>query len=166
MSDSYIELLIKRKTSPAKMVIKIVLAVVAAVCLFFGLTGYLTFFLIGIILGLAAYYAHLGSCVEYEYLYLNKELSVDRILAKSKRKRMAEFDLQRMEVLAPANSHRLDSYNNKKYVTYDFASNEEDSKQYILIYAGDNEVAKVKLDLTDELYKAIHDISPRKVFAD
>lgn len=166
MSDSYIELLIKRKTSPAKMAIKIILAVVAVVCLFFGLAGYLTLFLVGIILALAAYYAHLSSCVEYEYLYLNKELSVDRILAKSKRKRMAEFDLQRMEILAPADSRRLDSYKNKKYVTYDFASNQEDSKPYIFIYAGDNELAKIKLDLTDELYKMIRDIAPRKVFAD
>lgn len=166
MSDSYIELLVKRKTSTAKMAIKIILAVIAAICLFLGLVGYLTLFFVGIIFALAAYYAHLGSCVEYEYLYLNKELSVDRILAKSKRKRMAEYDLQRMEVLAPANSHRLDSYNNKKYITYDFSSHEEDSKPYIFVYAGDNEVAKVKVDLTDELFKVIRDIAPRKVFAD
>lgn len=166
MSDSYIELLIKRKTSPVKMAVKLLLAVIAGGCLFLGLAGYLTLFFIGIILALAAYYAHLGSCIEFEYLYLNKELTVDRILAKSKRKRMAEFDLQRMEIMAPADSPRLDSYKNKKYIMYDFASGQEDSKTYVLVYAGDNELAKVKLDMTDELYKAIRDISPRKVFAD
>lgn len=166
MSDSYIELLIKRRTNPVKSIIKYALTVIAAVCLFLGLMGYLTLFFVGIILALIAYFVYLNAYVEYEYLYLNKELSVDRILAKSKRKRMAEFDLQRMEVLAPANSHHLDAYQNRKYAVYDFASNQEDSKPYILIYAGDNEVAKVKLDMTDELFKVIRDISPRKVFAD
>lgn len=57
--------------------------------------------LVGIILALAAYFSHLNSYVEFEYLYLSNELSIDRILAKSKRKRMAAFNLQRMEVLAP-----------------------------------------------------------------
>ena len=166
MSESYMELLLKRKTSPAKNAMKYTLAFIAAICIFFGLLGYLTLMLIGIILALAAYFAHLNSCVEFEYLYLNKELSVDRILAKSKRKRMGEYDLQRMEVLAPANSKRLDSYQGKKHIAYDFSSHQENSKPYILIYAGENEVAKVKLDMTEELFKAIRDVAPRKVFSD
>ncbi len=166
MSDSYIEILIKRKTSPMKRFITYALMIVAAICLFFGLIGYLTLMLVGIILALAAYFSRLNSYVEFEYLYLSNELSIDRILAKSKRKRMAVLNLQRMEVLAPANSHRLDSYRNKRCKAYDYASGQEDSRPYVLIYSGEDEMSKVKLDMPEELFKAIRDVAPRKVFTD
>lgn len=160
------EILIKRKTNPVNSMLNYALTTIAVICLFFGLIGYLTLMLVGIILALASYFAHLNSHVEFEYLYLNKELSVDRILAKSKRKRMAEFNLQRMEVLAPAHSHQLDSYKNKKCIAYDFSSRQEGSTPYVLIYSGENEISRVKLDMTDELFKAIRDVAPRKVFTD
>ena len=160
------EILIKRKTNPVKSVITYALAIIAVICLFFGLVGYLTLMLAGIVLALTAYFFRLNSYVEFEYLYLSNELSIDRILAKSKRKRMAEFNLQRMEVLAPVNSHHLDSYQNKRCRAYDFASGQEDSRPYVLIYSGENEMSKVKLDMPEELFKAIRDMAPRKVFTD
>ncbi len=160
------EILIKRKTNPVKSIITYALTIIAVICLFFGLIGYLTLMLVGIVLALAAYFSRLNAYVEFEYLYLSNELSIDRILAKSKRKRMAEFNLQRMEVLAPVNSHHLDSYRNKRCKAYDFASGQEDSRPYVLIYSGETEMSKVKLDMPEELLKAIRDMAPRKVFTD
>lgn len=160
------EILIKRKTNQVKSIITYVLAIIAVICLFFGLIGYLTLMLAGIVLAVTAYFLRLNSYVEFEYLYLSNELSIDRILAKSKRKRMAEFNLQRMEVLAPVNSHHLDSYRNKRCKAYDFASGQEDSRPYVLIYSGETEMSKVKLDMPEELLKAIRDMAPRKVFTD
>lgn len=160
------EILIKRKTSLVKSVITYGLAVIAVICLFFGLLGYLTLMLLGIILAVAAYFSRLSSYVEFEYLYLSNELSIDRILAKSKRKRMAEFNLQRMEVLAPVNSYHLDSYRKKRCKAYDFSSGQEDSRPYVLIYSGETEMSQVKLDMPEELFQAIRDMSPRKVFTD
>lgn len=160
------EILIKRKTSPVKRMITYALTIIAVICLFFGFMGYLTLMLVGIILALAAYFSHLNSYVEYEYLYLSNELSIDRILAKSKRKRMAAFNLQRMEVLAPANSHHLDSYRDKRCKAYDFASGQDDCRPYVLVYSGEDEMSKVKLDMPEELFKAIRNVAPRKVFTD
>lgn len=160
------EILIKRKTNPVKSMIKYALLVVTVICLFLGMIGYLSLMLAGLILALVTYFFHLNSYVEFEYLYLNKELSVDRILAKAKRKRMAEYKLQRIEVLAPPNSHRLDSYQNKKCKAYDFSSGQEGSVPYVFVYSGEDEMSRVKLDMTDELLKAIRDVIPRKVFTD
>jgi len=167
MSESYVEYLIQRKISPAKTVIKYWLYTVTVLCFIIGLLGFPTLLLFGLILAIISYFFGRNTNVEFEYLFLGKDLSVDRILGRSKRKRMHEFDIGRMEILAPADSHRLDSYvNNKKYVTYDFASNKDDAEKYCFIYEGDNEVSKVYIDITEELLACFRSISPRKVFTD
>ena len=75
--------------------------------------------------------------------------------------------MERLEIIAPVNSHRLDSYRaNKKYYSYDFSSHNEDVDAYCFIYAGDNEVSKVTIDMTDELLQCFKMISPRQVFGD
>lgn len=166
MSETFIELLIKRKTNVLQKGLQYFFMVLTVIAILLGIMGSPTLLLVGILFGVITYFAKMYANVEFEYLYLNKELTVDRILGESKRKKMAEFHMQRMEILAPSDSHRLDSYRNKKCVNYDFTSKQEKSKPYTFIYAGDNEVAKVSIDMTDELFKAIRDISPRKVFSD
>ena len=115
MSESYVEYLVQRKTSSVRTVIKYWLYIVTGVSLIFGLVGYIIFLLLGLVLAVISYFFGRNSNVEFEYLFLGKDLSVDRILGRSKRKRMHEFDIGRMEILATAGSHRQDSYvNNKK----------------------------------------------------
>lgn len=167
MNDSYVEYLIQRKTSPIKKAWNVLLYVWTVFFLFYGLLGRPTLFILGMIFGGISYFATMGSEVEFEYLFLGKDFSVDRILGRSKRKKMHEFDIVRMEILAPAGSHRLDSYmQNKKYVTYDYASHNEAAQTYCFIYEGDSEVSKVYLDMTDELLACFRNVSPRKVFTD
>lgn len=166
MSETFIELLIKRKANVLQKILQYFFMVIAVVGVLLGILGSPTILLAGVVFGVITYFARMYANVEFEYLFLNKELTIDRILGESKRKKMAEFDMQRMEILAPAESHRLDSYRDRKCVNHDFTSKQEDSKPYTFIYAGDNEVAKVSIDMTDELFKAIRDISPRKVFSD
>ena len=45
--------------------------------------------------------------VEFEYLYVNGELDIDRIFSQSRRKRAASYELSNMEIMAPFSSHRL-----------------------------------------------------------
>ena len=42
--------------------------------------------------------------IEYEYSYCDKEISVDKIMGKEKRKNLATYQLEKMELLAPSNS--------------------------------------------------------------
>ena len=42
-----------------------------------------------ILFGVAAYFVYMNTDLEYEYLYLDRELTVDKVMAKSKRKRAA-----------------------------------------------------------------------------
>ena len=167
MSESYLEYLVKRKASPIKVAIKYLLYVWTGFLVLVGLLGNITSMVLGVICGAIAYFYTMNAEIEYEYLFLGRDLSVDKIHAKSKRKRMMEFDLERKELIAPVKSHRLDSYRaNKKYISYDFSSHQEGEEAYCFIYAGDNEVSKVIIDMTDELLQCFKNVSPRKVFTD
>lgn len=167
MSETYLEYLVKHKASPIKVAVKYLLYVWTVFLVIVGLLGNVTSMVVGVLCGVLAYFVTLNTEIEYEYLFLGKELFVDKIYAKSKRKRMAEFDLARMEIIAPVKSHRLDAYKaNKKYYSYDFSSNQEMTEAYCLVYAGDDEVSKVTLDMTEELLQCFKNVSPRKVFTD
>lgn len=84
-------------------------------CLYPGL-------LVAIATGVVAYFSYMNADIEYEYLYLDKEISVDKVMAKSRRKKMGSYNLEQMEIFAPLNSHRLDSYKNRQMKTLDYSS--------------------------------------------
>ena len=121
--------------------------------------------LFAIVTGIGAYFAYMNADIEYEYLYLDKEISIDKVMAKSKRKKAATYDINHMEILAPVNSHRLDSYKNRNGKTADYSSGivEQPDRRYMMVLDGD---VKVILEPNEEMIKAIQTIAPRKVFMD
>ena len=65
----------------------------------------LPIFLIGAVaLGIAAYFIIPGTDLEYEYLFVNGELDIDKIMAKSKRKKAKTVDLTEADLIAPLDS--------------------------------------------------------------
>ena len=90
MNETYVEWLVKKKT-PAWMTLLKILSMMLAGC--FILIGFVFFpaFLVGIALGIGAYIVYLNADLEYEYLYVDKELTVDKVMARTRRKRVAVF---------------------------------------------------------------------------
>ncbi len=164
MNETYVEWLVKRKT-PAYMKLLRILSIMLAVC--FVLLGllFVPAMIIGIILGIVAYFVYQNSDLEYEYLYVDKELTVDKVLAKSRRKRVAVFDIGKMEILAPVRSWHLDNYKNRTDKTVDYSSGEEKQPdpRYVFYYDGRQ---KVIIEPNEEMIKAITMAAPRKVFKD
>lgn len=119
--------------------------------------------IIGVVIGIAAYFIYMNANLEYEYLYVDKELTIDKVMAKSKRKKAAAFDMEKMEIMAPLNSHQLDSYKNRNVKTVDYSSGEEKQPdlRYAFYYDGKQ---KVIFEPNEEMVKAIQMIAPRKVF--
>ena len=94
----------------------------------------------------------------------DKEISIDKIMAKEKRKHVMTLDLNRMEVMAPVRSHELDSYRARNLKEYDFTSREEDAKVYSVVCGSDREgVVIVNLEPNGEMLSAIKSVFPRKV---
>lgn len=164
MNETYVEWLVKRKTPPYLVFLKIVSIMLAACFILLGLLLWPAL-LIGVLLGLAAYFIYMRSELEYEYLYVDKELTVDKVMAKSKRKRVATYDMNKLEIMAPVKSYHLDHYKNRQDKTVDYSSGMEKQPdpRYVFYYDGKQ---KVIFEPNAEMVKAIQTIAPRKVFKD
>ena len=109
MSDSYVECLVKAKQPTWAKILKVLLiALTVLSCLVMFV--FIIFLPVALAAGVGAYFLNMYTDLEYEYLYLDKELSVDKIMAKSKRKRVGTYSLDRMEVFAPVYSYHLDNF--------------------------------------------------------
>ncbi len=164
MNETYVEWLVKKKT-PAYMMLLRILSIMLAVC--FVLLGFFSIpaMIIGVILAVAAYFVYLNSDLEYEYLYVDKELTVDKVMAKTRRKRVAVYDIGKIEILAPVKSWHLDNYKNRTDKTVDYSSGEEKQPdtRYVFFYDGRQ---RVVFEPNEEMIKAITMVAPRKVFKD
>ncbi len=169
MSDLYTEVIVKRKATMKDAVLKAlliaatVLAVLAALFTAAGMIG----FLVAVALLIADYFLIPTFDVEFEYLYVNGELDVDKIMSKQKRKRVYSADIKELEIMAPSNSHALDSYNhNGNLKTYDFSSKEADHKTYTMIIKGEKELQRVIFEPNDVILKDMKRVAPREVNID
>ncbi len=163
--NAFIEVMVGSKASTATKILKYVLYCLTALSLVgFLFLGMLSL-LLAIIFGVAAYFVGIRSAVEYEYSYMDKELDVDVIYSRQKRKHLDTFDLSKMEVLAPVSSYHLDEFKNRTYKVCDYSSKKESnrSKQYVLYYSDGK---KLIFEPTQEMISAITYIAPRKVFKD
>lgn len=167
MSETYVECLVARKPSFVMKFLKILLIMLTVVLV---LAGFMIMpgipgLLLAAVAAVGAYFANLNADIEYEYLYVDKEISIDKVMAKSRRKKAASYSLEQMEIFAPLNSHRLDSYRNRQMKTADYSSGiaAQPERRYMMVWNGDT---KVILEPNAELLKAVQNVSPRKVFTD
>ncbi len=164
MSDTYVECLVKAKQPVGMKVLKVflmVLTVLLVLAAFFvGIA-----FILAVVCGVGAYFVGFLTDLEYEYLYVDKEITVDKIMAKSRRKRVDKFSVERMEILAPINSYHLDNYKNRTAKVKDYSIHEEckPDLRYAMYYEGGR---KIILSPSEDLVKAIKNVAPRKVFTD
>lgn len=164
MNETYVECLVARKSSGLMSFLKILLTMLTVVFVLIGMM-FVPGFLVAIATGVGAYFAYMNADVEYEYLYLDKEISIDKVMAKSKRKKVGTYSVEKMEILAPVNSYHLDSYKNREFKTKDYSSGVEEKpeKRYAMICEGGE---KVLLEPNEAMIKAIRNVAPRKVFTD
>lgn len=166
MSEAYVECLVTGKGSIIYKLLRYffyALCALAFLSMAFG-TGFL-----GVVFGFAfaaaGYYVGMLGEVEYEYLYMDKELSVDRILAQSSRKRIATYAMEQVEIMAPIKSYRLDNYKNRQVKVKDFSIGYEDQpdRRYAFFYEGGE---KILISPSEEMIKIMKNANPRKVFSD
>ena len=164
MSETYVECLVARKPSMIMTFLKILLIMMTVVFVLIGLV-YVVGLIVAVIAGVGAYFATMNASLEYEYLYVDKEISIDKVMAKSRRKKAGTFSIEQMEIFAPLNSHRLDSYRNRDTKTVDYSSGiaEQPERRYMMVCNGGT---RVILEPNEALIKAIQSVAPRKVFTD
>ncbi|GFI37571.1 DUF6106 family protein [Lachnospiraceae bacterium 50-23] len=160
MSDFYTEQLIKKRKTGKDLVIQILLVMAVIVsCLVIFI------FPLGIILpvGVAVLAIFLNNRldVEYEYLYVNGDLDIDKIMHKAKRKRVCSVNIADMELLAPADAGELRQFQRAK--VYDFTSCTGNDNVYALIIVGKGEQKKILFEPNDQIVEGFFMMAPRKV---
>ncbi len=166
--NSYVECLVASKASPLLVVLKGVSLALAV--LFFIFTFITPIGIVGMILTIVAgagyYFASLNASIEFEYQYCDREITVDKVLNKSRRKNIGKYDVGRIEAMAPSRSYHLDEYKNKTYKVLDFSAREKNPQPdptYTIYYDGKE---KIVLEPSKEFVDAIKNVAPRKVFTD
>lgn len=164
MSEAYVECLVQAKQSTLAKVGRVVLIVLTVI---FAIGALVSIWsgLLALVTGFGAYFLNMMTDLEFEYLYLDKELVIDKVMAKSRRKRVGSFSLDRMEILAPINSYHLDAYKNREVKKLDYSIREvkQPDLRYALFYEGGQ---KIIISPSEEMIKVMRNVSPRKVFND
>ena len=163
MNDTYVECMVARKSSPLKGVLKYVIYILAVISGLSTLMGYIIFLVPLVIFGLLAWFVVPGFDLEYEYLYLDREISIDKIMSKQKRKRVRTLELNKMEKMCPINSHELDSYKSRNVKVSDYSSGTDGAKVWVIVYTGKDGEELVWIEPNEEMLKAVKSVYPRKV---
>lgn len=164
INETYIEVMVKRKTSAVLRIAGLVAALFTGIFALLAIMGFAAALVIALVCGAAAYFLGMYTSVEYEYTYVDRELQIDRILGKARRKRMETLDLLQMEIMAPIGSHQLDGYRNRnqnqKPADYSSGEVKRPESRYMLCM-NDRQLI---LEPGEELVKIIQGVAPRKVF--
>jgi hypothetical protein len=155
LKDGYVEHLVETKT-PAGIVCGIVLGVVLilAGALVFPLTATLGFLIV--VVGFIVFYFFLGRRgTEYEYIMVNDEVDIAKIVAKQKRKKAFSFSNSDVSFIAKSGSIYLDNevQKNGSVKTLDFTSKKADNKDnmYVFVINVKGKPQFVKLELSDKV---------------
>ncbi len=163
MNDTYVEVMVARRKSPLVGIGRYLLYGLAVICLLLTVMAGGIFFIGAVVFAILAYFVMPMLDIEYEYLYLDKEISIDKIMSKEKRKHAYTVDLNKMEFMAPTRSHELDSYRARNVKVYDFSSGTEDAKVYSIVYNDGTDTVLVDIEPNVEMLSAIKNVFPRKV---
>ena len=163
MKDVYVEWLVARKRNLTGKVLRVVL-MTASILLWLLSMGLVNSFLliIAVIVSILTYFLYSFTSVEYEYVYVNGELMIDRILRRAMRKRMLNVDAAEIEIVAPMTSPKVDGYKHRQWKEFNFTSGyEKDKRRIFEIYC--NNGVKVIFEPNREMVEAMKSQMPHKV---
>lgn len=165
MNDLYTEANVKKRVTATDTLIKVVTILFVAVLIVAGfLFNKLLLTLLGVLGAFAAYYLLPCLSVVYEYVFCDGQLDFDKIMAGEKRKHMYRLDFDQVLIMAPANSHALDSYkSNPAAKKLDFTSLEKDRKVYCIVELSGDLQTLVYFEPNEKMVSYIKQKALRKV---
>lgn len=162
MSDNYIEQIVDCNPPKSAGLVKVLLVLGCVVSVIFFLIPYVGAFLTAAVI-IFTVLKFRSYDFEYEYSYMSGELDIDKIIAKSKRKRLNSFDFNKAELVAPKDSQEALRLEHSQYRTYDYTSNKEDAKVYVAYPMCNNEIVRIYFEPNEKMLQSLNYILPRKV---
>ena len=156
MDEIFVERIVKRKVDIKGMLLRVLAVVltVLSLCtiLFLGMT-------LTILFAYLTYLVWAYTSVEYEYSFLNTELTIEKIMGQRKRKHVDEFDIKQAEIIAPAVSDEIKSRAGN-IVTLDYSTGYGSSDLYSMITNTDKGAVQVLFNADEKLIEAMRHIRP------
>lgn len=162
MSEGYVEQILACDPPKGSGLVKTLLSILCGVSIIFLFIPYVGAFIMAAII-IFTIFKFRSYNYEYEYSFMSGELDVDKIIAKSKRKRMGTFDFNRMELVAPKGSQEALRLEHGQYKTFDYTSNKPDAEVYVGYAMNNNEIVRIYFEPNKKMLAALSYISPRKV---
>jgi hypothetical protein len=134
----------------------------------FGLLAVLTLsalpiFAVCLVLAAAAFFGKKKLYVEYEYVFTNGEIDVDKIVEMKKRSRALTFNIKSVELLAPENSQHIKDFANKPSKVVTLFPNTTDKDVYVAMVTGGNERLQLRFVPDEEFINLCYKYNPRAV---
>lgn len=167
MSDLYAEVLVKRELTGADKLKKNGLIILFAASILLALFYDYRFLLAAIVFAAVCFFLLPRLDVEFEYLLVNQELDVDKIYARSRRKKAAQFHLEKMELFAPLQSDRIARYHSDARIKVkDYSSGTGGPEVYAMIIRDGDDLSRVLLVPDGQMLEGMLKTFPHKVFVD
>lgn len=159
--DNFYELLVSTKKSLTYKIANISFYVLILLAVMF--MRYIFVFLLYAVLALAAFLIKKTLYVEYEYIFTNGEIDVDKILEMKKRKRVITFNIKNVELLAPEGSAYLKEFYNKPSKVLSLYPKDNSKQVYVAMVTGGNQRLQLRFVPNEELLDLCYKYNPRAV---
>lgn len=162
MNESYAETSVKRQGTIGTLLFKVALVVFCVLLVVIAsMTDSPIIMGIGAIIVVAVFYLMPRLNVEYEYIFVDGQFDVDKIMGGSKRKNILRFDFEKVDVVAPQGSHGLDPYGNLK--EKNFTSRNGEVTPYVIVVNEVNQKIKVLFEPSEKMLEVMKNKAPRKI---
>ncbi len=163
MNDSYTEWLVKRKAPASNIIIKAALVLLCVISVFLALTTTLGILVLAAA-GAATYFLFQNMNLEFEYLIVNDQITIDKIMGQARRKKMWEGTLGEVQIVAPLDSYMLKDLEGPNMKILDFGSHTQGAKVYGMLHHGEGgQITKIIFEPNEKILHHIRQRAPRKV---
>ena len=164
--DIYAEWLIKRKSPWYKIpYYLLVVVLVLAVIIFMVTSPYGSWGIVGFAaIIVAVMFTHRYMNIEYEYVFVTSELSVDAIYSQQIRKNKLRVEMSDVESVEATKAEWLKQKQDDKSIVFeDYTSGEKDAESYTIIYTSKGATHILTFEPDEKLLHAMWRCSPSKV---
>ena len=151
--EFYAETTVTRRIVENPTPVKRFFLILLAATLALGLLVHMLFWIASVIVLLMFLWCRSNLEVEFDYILVNMELFLDKVILSKKRKHLMTLQLKDVLIVAPKGSDALDNYYHLPLV--DISSGDPNRPCYIIVCVYHGEQRRLQLELTQEMLRAM-----------
>lgn len=162
MDEVFVEQILKRRITISGILLRVLSIFIVLIAIMSVMWLQMLGFTLTVLLAYAAYLVWSYTSIEYEYSFLNGELTVDKIMGQRKRKFVVSYDMKEAEIVAPVMSEAVIRASMNTTVA-DYSSGNKNGNIYAMIVNNANGKIKVLFEPNEKVLEAMHHVKPNIV---